>query len=341
MEAAIVKEIRKQRQHASNPDDLNVAVPKSQTALGVSTVTSAVNLDGDEDADEEELGKKKSKIASNYDDPDEDELDTMRNAEKSDAEDDSSSDDGNDSDSDVDMDSKAKPFEGVNNDDDMSQLQLDRQASVITASRYVTSYNFDDKEGKWCEFKIELSADTEKLLMVNIVEEICKKCVIREIPNIGRCVFPRNQDPKKTRTLTTEGVNFHAMWEHEAFIDVNGILSNDVAQVLKTYGVEAARNTIVNEINNVFSTYAISVSFRHLDLIADMMTRQGTYLAFNRQGMETSTSSLMKMSYETTCGFLTKAVLDSDVEELKSPSSRIVMGKLSNVGTGLFDIMAK
>ena len=71
------------------------------------------------------------------------------------------------------------------------------------------------------------------------------------------------------------------------------------------------------------------------------MTRQGTYLAFNRQGMETSTSSLMKMSYETTCGFLTKAVLDSDVEELKSPSSRIVMGKLSNVGTGLFDIMAK
>ncbi|GMM41321.1 DNA-directed RNA polymerase I core subunit [Hanseniaspora uvarum] len=342
LEAAIVKEIRKQRQHASSPDDLNVAVPKSQSALGVSAATSAVNLDGDEDADEEELGKKKSKAASNYDDPDEDELDTMRNAEKSDAEDESSSDDeANDSDSDIDMDAKAKSFEAVNADDDMSQLQLDRQASVITSSRYVTSYNFDDSEGKWCEFKIELSADTEKLLMVNIVEEICKKCVIREIPNIGRCVFPRNQDSNKIRTLTTEGVNFPAMWEHEAFIDVNGILSNDVAQVLKTYGVEAARNTIVNEINNVFSTYAISVSFRHLDLIADLMTRQGTYLAFNRQGMETSTSSLMKMSYETTCGFLTKAVLDSDVEELKSPSSRIVMGKLSNVGTGLFDIMAK
>ncbi|GMG15182.1 unnamed protein product [[Candida] boidinii] len=130
------------------------------------------------------------------------------------------------------------------------------------------------------------------------------------------------------------------MWEHEAFIDVNGIRSNDIAAVLKTYGVEAARNTIVYEINNVFGRYAISVSSRHLDLIADMMTREGSYLAFNRQGIDSSTSSFMKMSYETTCQFLTKAVLDNEREELESPSARIVMGKLSNVGTGSFDVMA-
>ena len=343
LEAAIVKEIRRQRLQATSPDDLNVAVPKSQSALGASTTVALDKsaMDGDEDADEEELGKKKSKAASNYDDPDEDELDTMRNAEKSDIDDeDSDSEDSAsaNSDSDVDMDTGKKEFSSSSSDD-MTQLQLDRQSSVITAGRYVTKYNFDDKNGRWCEFKIELSADTEKLLMVNIVEEICKKCVIREIPNIGRCVFPKQDG--KNRSLTTEGVNFQAMWEHEAFIDVNGIRSNDVAAVLRTYGVEAARNTIVNEINNVFSTYAISVSFRHLDLIADMMTRQGTYLAFNRQGMETSTSSLMKMSYETTCGFLTKAVLDGDREDLDSPSARLVLGKLSNVGTGSFDIMAK
>ena len=50
-------------------------------------------------------------------------------------------------------------------------------------------------------------------------------------------------------------------------------------------------------------TYGISVSSRHLDLIADMMTREGTYLAFNRQGIDSSTSAFMKMSYETTCQF--------------------------------------
>ena len=76
------------------------------------------------------------------------------------------------------------------------------------------------------------------------------------------------------RILTTEGVNFKAMWDQEDFINVNGITSNDIYAVLKTYGVEAARNTIVNEIYRVFNTYGISVSSRHLDLIADMMTRE-------------------------------------------------------------------
>ncbi|KAM9917355.1 hypothetical protein OXX59_009394, partial [Metschnikowia pulcherrima] len=199
------------------------------------------------------------------------------------------------------------------------------------------AYDFDDEHGEWCEFEIELLGDIQKLLMVNIVEELCRVTVVREIKNIGRCVKP--QDGSKM--LTTEGVNFKAMWEQDDFIDVNGIRSNDISAVLQTYGVEAARNTIVNEVNNVFSTYAISVSTRHLDLIADMMTREGTYLAFNRQGIDSATSAFKKMSYETTCNFLTKAVLDGDREDLTSPSARIVLGKLNGVGTGAFDVMAK
>ena len=176
--------------------------------------------------------------------------------------------------------------------------------------------------------------------MVNIVEELLRKTVVRQIPHIGRCLRP-DPDALGKRILTTEGVNFKAMWEQDDFIDVNSITSNDIASVLRTYGVEAARNTIVNEIYRVFDTYGISVSSRHLDLIADMMTREGTYLAFNRQGIDSSTSSFMKMSYETTCQFLTKAVLDGDREELESPSAKIVLGKLANVGTGSFDIFAK
>lgn len=259
---------------------------------------------------------------------DEEELDSDKETKDSDAE----------SDSDVEMDDAIERT-AVEITKNLNKSQRDRQHAVTSKQRFVTKYNFDDENGKWCEFRLELAADTEKLLMVNIVEEICKKSVIREVPHIDRCVHSEPVNNK--RMLVTEGVNFQAMWDQEAFIDVDAITSNDVASVLRTYGVEAARNTIVNEINNVFSRYAISVSFRHLDLIADMMTRQGTYLAFNRQGMETSTSSLMKMSYETTCQFLTKAVLDNEREELESPSARIVLGKLSNVGTGSFDLLTK
>lgn len=334
LETAIVKEIKKQKK--TTLPDVGVAIPKSQTAMG----SDGNGTNADEDNDEEQ-SRKKSKQAVSYDEPDEDEIETMRQAEKSSDEEELDSDkesEDSDSDSDEDMDDAIESAAAEANKN-MTKAQRDRQSAIISSHRFVTKYNFDDESGKWCEFKLELAAETEKLLMVNIVEDICRKSVITEVPNIDRCVHPEPENGK--RVLVTEGVNFQAMWDQEAFIDVNGITSNDVASVLKTYGVEAARNTIVNEINNVFSRYAISVSFRHLDLIADMMTRQGTYLAFNRQGMESSTSSLMKMSYETTCQFLTKAVLDNEREELKSPSAKIVMGKLNGVGTGSFDILAK
>ncbi|SCU84524.1 LANO_0C01596g1_1 [Lachancea nothofagi CBS 11611] len=331
LEAAIVKEIKKQKKAA--PSEIGVAIPKSQSAIA----SGEGGKISDEDNDEQE-SRQRTKQAVSYDEPDDDEVETMREAERSSDEELDSEMDSDTSDSDAEDDSDEKvATEKVKNG--LTKSQRDRQSAIISSHRFITKYNFDDEGGEWCQFNIELAADTEKLLMVNIVEDICRKSVIREVKNIDRCVHPEPENGK--RILVTEGVNFQEMWDQDAFVDVNGITSNDVASVLKTYGVEAARNTIVNEINNVFSRYAISVSFRHLDLIADMMTRQGSYLAFNRQGMETSTSSLMKMSYETTCQFLTKAVLDNDSEQLESPSARIVLGKLNNVGTGSFDVLAK
>lgn len=338
LETAILKEVKKQKK--TSLPEVGVAVPTSHVALNEAAEGSVDKATQDND---EEEARKKGKQAVSYEDPDDEELETMRQAEKSSDEEELDSDkeakdSDAESDSDVEMDDAIERT-AVETTKNLNKSQRDRQHAVTSKQRFVTKYNFDDENGKWCEFRLELAADTEKLLMVNIVEEICKKSVIREVPHIDRCVHSEPVNNK--RMLVTEGVNFQAMWDQEAFIDVDAITSNDVASVLRTYGVEAARNTIVNEINNVFSRYAISVSFRHLDLIADMMTRQGTYLAFNRQGMETSTSSLMKMSYETTCQFLTKAVLDNEREELESPSARIVLGKLSNVGTGSFDLLTK
>ncbi len=45
---------------------------------------------------------------------------------------------------------------------------------------------------------------------------------------------------------------------------------------------------------------------RHLSLIADFMTQAGGYRACNRIGIESSTSPLLKMSFETAAKFLTE-----------------------------------
>ena len=55
--------------------------------------------------------------------------------------------------------------------------------------------------------------------------------------------------------------------------------------------------------------YGIKVNFRHLSLIGDYMTFLGTLRPLNRAGMDMSTSPFLKMSFETTCRFLTEATI--------------------------------
>jgi DNA-directed RNA polymerase I subunit RPA1 len=70
------------------------------------------------------------------------------------------------------------------------------------------------------------------------------------------------------------------------------------------------------------------------------MTKGGGFTPFNRIGMKGNPSPFMKMSFETTVGFLKDAVLERDWDELRNPSARIVVGRLGTVGTGSFDVMA-
>lgn len=295
--------------------------------------TGEAESDGEDgDADDDKI-KSASKQSVSYDAPDAEELEVMEKAQHTSDEEDSDSENSNsDSDSDSDSDEDDTPGNGSND-------AKAREQGMFTKYKNCTMFKFDDVDGESCEIRLEYPSSIKKILMVNLIEDICRKVVVRQIPGIGRCLRPAPEQNGGNRILTAEGVNFRAMWEEDAFLGLDNITSNDISAVLRTYGVEAARNTIVREINNVFKTYAISVNMRHLDLIADMMTREGTYLPFNRQGVDSGTSPFMKMSFETTCQFLTKAVMEADVDTLDNPSARIVVGKISKTGTGSFDVL--
>ncbi len=109
--------------------------------------------------------------------------------------------------------------------------------------------------------------------------------------------------------LGTDGVNLAGVWEHYDKLDLNAIYTNDVAAILRTYGVEAARTAIMQEIAGVFAVYGINVDNRHLSVIADYMTYEGGYKPFNRMGMSSNPSPFTQMSFETTANFLTTATM--------------------------------
>ncbi|RKP14974.1 hypothetical protein BJ684DRAFT_7762 [Piptocephalis cylindrospora] len=216
----------------------------------------------------------------------------------------------------------------------------DREGRITQGNSLVSAYRFDQMEGEWCEIEMMLPAETKKVLMVDLIEEAAQATLIRQVAGIDRSYSTENaSENDQSRSLATEGVNLQGMWQHDRIINVNAIRSNDIAAILRTYGVEAARNAIIDEVAGVFDVYGIGVDRRHLTLIADYMTFEGGYKPFNRSGIESNVSPFLKMSFETTCHFLTQATLYGDTDNLKSPSSRIVMGKVVEGGTGSFEVM--
>ena len=93
------------------------------------------------------------------------------------------------------------------------------------------------------------------------------------------------------------------------------------------------------EVQNVFGAYGIDVDYRHLSLLADYMTFEGSYKPFNRVAMDTCASPIQQMSFETTMNFIVNASIHGSNDTLKSPSAQIVTGKLVSCGTGSFELL--
>lgn len=110
-------------------------------------------------------------------------------------------------------------------------------------------------------------------------------------------------------------------------------------QFLSTYGIEAGRANIIEQIVQVFEVYGISVNPRHLSLVADAMTFAGGYRPMNRLGMQSNVSPFLKMSFETTFEFLRAACLSGATDSLQSHSARLVVGNPTSTGTGSFDLL--
>ena len=199
---------------------------------------------------------------------------------------------------------------------------------------------YDEREG-WVEISLTLPAVSRRLLMVQLAEEAATRVSIRSTKDISNAYALNCDVNGEDRSgIQTEGVNFEAAWAfEEGLLDFNEVKCNDVYRILHTYGVEAARRSIVSEITAVFGVYGINVNLRHLNLIADFMTRNGEYVPMNRIGMNICSSPLLQMSFETTCTFLTKAAQEGLMDNMDSPSARIVLGKVPRLGTGAFELM--
>lgn len=196
-------------------------------------------------------------------------------------------------------------------------------------------------ESKGLEFELHFKFNQdEPLLLAELAQKTAKRVYVKACKNIERCSVVEPKLSGDPHLLQTAGVNFNAFWDLYEYIDINKIVTNNIDAMLKTYGVEAARSTILNEVKGVFDAYGIQVNIRHLMLIADLMTSNGEYRSLNRLGMRKfSTSPFCTMSFETATSIISEAAFHGYVDTMDSPSACVSLGKIVKMGTGGFDLL--
>lgn len=138
--------------------------------------------------------------------------------------------------------------------------------------------------------------------------------------------------------IYTNGINMDNIQDIIG-IDVNKIYCNDIITVFENYGIDAARNVIINEIMSVLKKNGSGTNYQHVEIFADMMTNMGTLTSIDRHGLsKLDTDPLARASFEKTVEQLIQAAVFNEVDHMKSVSSRIMAGLCIKGGTGAFDL---
>jgi len=151
-------------------------------------------------------------------------------------------------------------------------------------------------------------------------------------------LIPSRQAPEES-VLETDGTNLAKIFEVEE-IDFRRTISNDINEIYKVLGIEAVRKSLVQELRNVLKPYGIYVNYRHISILCDLMTQKGFLTSITRHGLNRSEyGPIRKASFEETVEILLEAGIFSEKDELKGISENVLLGKLTNIGTGYFDLL--
>ncbi len=83
-------------------------------------------------------------------------------------------------------------------------------------------------------------------------------------------------------TLKVLILRIFSLW---TVFDTYRTTTNDIHEIETVLGIEAARQSIINEARNTLENQGLSVDVRHIMLVADIMTSEGEVKSIGRHGI--------------------------------------------------------
>ena len=125
-------------------------------------------------------------------------------------------------------------------------------------------------------------------------------------------------------------------------VDSNRTTSNDIYEIYKVLGIEAARQAIINEVYKVVESQGLNVNIRHIMLVADVMCASGVVKGVTRYGVVSEKASVLaRASFETPLKHLFNAALEGEVDDLTSVVENVMINQPVPIGTGLPGLITK
>ncbi len=176
----------------------------------------------------------------------------------------------------------------------------------------------------------------KKLLEVN---ETFRELKVKGIDGIKRIII--RKEPNEGYVIYSEGSNLEKVLEVEG-VDPFRTTTNDIQAVGRVLGIEAARNMIIQEAYNTLMEQGLNVDLRHIMIVADVMTTDGTIKAIGRHGVSKEKESVLsRAAFEITVSHLLQASRRGETDKLGGVAENIIVGQPVNLGTGAVELVMK
>ncbi len=180
----------------------------------------------------------------------------------------------------------------------------------------------------------------ENLNEIYKIKESAKECYIKGIKGIIQ-VLPIKDNVIDEFKIITAGTNLSKILELD-FVDPYRTKSNNIFEIEKVLGIEAARTAIINELLDVIESQGLNVDIRHIMLVADTMCQSGKVKGITRYGVVSDKSSVLaRASFETPIKHIINASLKGESDMMNSVIENVMMNQPIPVGTGLPGLVTK
>jgi len=141
--------------------------------------------------------------------------------------------------------------------------------------------------------------------------------------------------------IITAGSNLADVLQLEE-VDAYRTTTNNIFEIEQVLGIEAARQSIINEIFKVIESQGLNVDVRHIMLVADTMCVSGTLKGITRYGVVSEKSSVLaRASFETPIKHIINAALVGEIDTLDSVVENVMINQPVPIGTGLPSLSVK